>query len=272
MLIAQITDLHIGTAAHLGLNADRLTSVVNRLNEIRPDLVLATGDLCEKGSPADYELARDLLAPLAAPLLPVIGNHDERHAFRAAFDPAAEGDSFLQYVRDLSGRRIIVLDTVEAGQHGGAFCDARQAWLEQRLDEAPHTPTLIALHHPPVRSGIEWMDAGVDGPWSRRLNQALSGRQQVVGLVAGHLHRPMTTRFAGHPLIVASSCAPQVVLDLAAEGRDGPRAPRARIIDEAPGFVLHLWTDGGLTSHFAGARDNRVIARFDPALGRIVPA
>jgi hypothetical protein len=31
----------------------------------------------------------------------------------------------------------VLLDTFEPGRHGGAFCEARQAWLTAALDEAP---------------------------------------------------------------------------------------------------------------------------------------
>lgn len=268
MLIAQITDLHIGGRAVSELNEARLRKVVARLGEIGPDAVLATGDLTEGGDASSYRRLKDLLAPLSAPILPVMGNHDPREVFIEELGVKADGDGFVQYEAGAGGLRILVLDTVETGRHGGAFCDRRAAWLTTRLGEQPDAPTLIALHHPPVKSGIAWMDVGVDGAWSQRLAAALAARPQVVGLIAGHLHRPLVTRFAGHPLIVAPPCAPQVVLDLEDEA-GGKDRDRPRIVEEDPGFALHLWTGGPLTSHFGTAGEHRILASLDARTGRI---
>lgn len=264
MLIAQITDLHIGDGPGGALNDARLDAVVERLAAAAPDVVLATGDLTQGGGVDAYRRLADRLGALAAVKLPVLGNHDAPAAFVEILGaPINEG--FVQYVHEVAGRRIIVLDTVEAGRHGGAFCQARAAWLDARLNEQPGTPTLIALHHPPVRSGIAWMDDNADGEWSERLAEVLKGRDQVVGMVAGHLHRPMMTRFAGHPLVVAPSVAPAVVLDLDPAEISRPQV-RPRIVEEDPGFALHLWTGDRLVSHFGTAGAHRTLASFDARL------
>src|SRR3546814_7660429 len=44
------------------------------------------------------------------------------------------------------------LDTFEQGRHGGAFCERRAAWLAAQLSAHRTTPTLIFMHHPPLRS------------------------------------------------------------------------------------------------------------------------
>lgn len=261
MLIAQITDLHIGDGPRCAPNDARLEAVVARLAATAPDVILATGDLTEDGAPDAYASIADRLGALGAPVLPVLGNHDVRETFAESFGaPVSEG--FVQYARQVGDLRIIVLDTVEAGRHGGAFCAERAAWLEARLDEQPATSTLIALHHPPVRSGIAWMDDNADGGWTRRLAEALAGRDQVIGMVAGHLHRPMVTLFAGHPLIVAPSVAPAVALDLDAAAISRPE-DRPRIVEEDPGFALHRWTGERLVSHFGMAGAHRTLASFE---------
>ena len=86
-----------------------------------------------------------------------------------------------------------MLDTLEEGRHGGAFCETRAAWLAARLDEAPERPTLIALHHPPIDTGIDWLTERPDAPWIARLHDVLVGRPNIVGMIAGHVHRPITT-------------------------------------------------------------------------------
>ena len=262
MLIAQITDIHIGNDPTTRLNDARLSQVVERLNQVRPDVVVATGDLTENGGVDCYRRLRDLLAPLDAPVHFALGNHDVRADFLAVYPETPVMGGFVQYERDLGGMRLLVLDTLEEGRHGGAFCEVREGWLRDRLAEAPDTPTLIALHHPPVKSGIGWIDGAVDGPWSRRLAAALDGQDQIVGMIAGHIHRGMTAPFAGQVVTTASSCAPQLALDLSAMRPDRPDA-RPLIVEEPPAFSLHLWSGGALTTHFASAGAAPVLARYD---------
>ena len=51
----------------------------------RPDLVVATGDLVDAGSAAEYGHLRRLLAPLDLPLFLLPGNHDSRDELARAF-------------------------------------------------------------------------------------------------------------------------------------------------------------------------------------------
>jgi Icc protein len=262
LLIAQITDLHIGPSPISARNTARLAGVVARLMEIGPDLVVATGDLTDGGAPASYATVKALLAPFQDRMLLAIGNHDQRHDFLSAFPEFATADGFIQHRWASAGRRILVLDTMNPGQHGGHYCDARAAWLRARLAEDGRVPTLIALHHPPVRSGVAWMDTGADGAWKEKLDAILRGKSQIVGVIAGHLHRTLSTRFAGHSLTVAPSVAAQVALDLSPLRADQPDN-RPLIEDSAPGFALHLWSDEGVVSHFEAIGDTPVLARFD---------
>jgi hypothetical protein len=78
-------------------------------------------------------------------------------------------DGFLQYAIEDHPLRILVLDTLEEGRHGGNFCETRAAWLSERLAEAPERPTLIVLHHPPIESGLSWMTENPEAEWVKRL-------------------------------------------------------------------------------------------------------
>ena len=72
MLIGQITDLHISTPGsvndRLFRTPEHLTRAVAHLNGLtpRPDVVLATGDLVERGEPEEYARLRSLLDDLAS--------------------------------------------------------------------------------------------------------------------------------------------------------------------------------------------------------------
>ncbi len=273
-LIAQITDVHVGFAPDDGsgseeLNLTRLRAVLARLahGPNRPDLLVLSGDITDHGDAESFAKTAALLAEVPCPVLPLVGNHDSRAGLLGAFPQmhAAEG-GFLHYVVDAPlGLRIICLDTLEEGRHGGAFCESRASWLAARLAEAPDTPTLIFMHHPPVVAGIDWMDPAPDEAWIARLAAVLEGQRQVQAVHCGHLHRPITTRFAGIPLGVTPSVAPLVGMDLTAIDPATPDA-RALITAEPPSYALHRWDGVSLVTHYEQVGDWAVLARYDPSL------
>jgi 3',5'-cyclic AMP phosphodiesterase CpdA len=269
-LIAQMTDTHIGFAGAEGsaeLNEERFRAVLARLAEgpNRPDMLVLSGDITDCGDAASFTRTAELLADCPFPVWPMVGNHDSRAALFAAFPQVTPDDDFAHYVIENRGLRIVLLDTLEDGRHSGAFCERRQAWLAARLDEAPDTPTLIFMHHPPVASGIEWMDPGPNEPWVRRFSDAMRGRSQVLAIHCGHLHRPVTARFAGIPLGVAPSVAPLLGLDLTPVDPDRPDE-REIIVAEAPGYALHRWDGANLVTHYGRVSDWEVMARYTPKL------
>ncbi|MBA4083129.1 MAG: phosphodiesterase, partial [Erythrobacter sp.] len=209
----------------------------------------------------------EILRDCPIPILPMVGNHDSREGLLGAFpdvEPAEGG--FLHYVVDAGlGLRIICLDTLEDGRHGGAFCEARARWLAERLAEAPDTPTLIFMHHPPVVAGIDWMDPAPDEGWIVRLRDVLEGQGQVQAIHCGHLHRQISTRFAGIPLGVTPSVAPLVAMDLNPIDKDVPD-DRELITTEPPTYAIHRWDGENLVSHYERVGDWQVLARFHAGL------
>jgi Icc protein len=164
---------------------------------------------------------------------------------------------------------VIMLDTVEAGRHGGAFCETRADWLRAELAAHADEPVLIAMHHPPVVAGIAWMDPDPGEPWIARFAGAIAGHGNIQAIICGHVHRSVATTFAQVPLIICPSCAPAVALDF--DEIDPMRADgRAMIVDKPPGFMLHRWDGHRLVSHFALANDHEVLARYDLGMQPLV--
>ena len=269
MLIAQLTDIHLGFEPDSPgeFNRVRLDAVLAELAamEPRPDLLLATGDLVDRGDVASYRRLREAFAPLPFPVHWLVGNHDIRANFAEVFiDTPGEG-GFLHYVVETPELRLVVLDTLEEGRHGGAFCEARAAWLTARLDEAPNRSTLIVQHHPPIEVGIAWMNTNPAEPWVARLAACVAGRANVIGLVCGHIHRAITTRWHGLTVATCPSTAPQVALDL--RPIDPDRADdRPLIVADPPAYALHWWNGRELITHYQTAEAHEVLARFDEGL------
>jgi Icc protein len=266
MLVAQITDIHLGFDRDdpAELNRRRLDETLRALAGLdpQPDLLLATGDLVDNGDVGSYRRLRAALAACRLPVYPCLGNHDDRATFRTVFPDVPVADGFVQYVVDTAPVRFVILDTLEEGRHGGGFCTVRAAWLRAMLAAAPVEWTVIVLHHPPFDTGIGWMTTHPDEPWVARLRAALDGHRQVVGLVCGHIHRTIVTRWAGVPLIVCPSTAPQVALTLAVLDPEVPDR-RPLIVAESPGYALHFWNGNAIVSHFDTAPTANILARFD---------
>jgi 3',5'-cyclic AMP phosphodiesterase CpdA len=273
VLIAQVTDIHLGFEPDnpAEFNRKRLDQVINHLNNgvNRPDILLATGDLVDRGDVDSYRRLKSAMSLAPCRVLYAMGNHDSREPFLSIFPDTPTADGFVQYVVDLPSRRIVVIDTLEEGRHGGAFCERRAEWLSARLSEAPDTPTVIVMHHPPVEVGIDWMNTHPDEPWVKRFADAIAGQYQVKALLCGHLHRPISAPWKGVTVSICASSAPQVSLDLRPIDPDRPDN-RPMIIADAPSYALHRWGDHGLVSHFDTVGEQVMLAKYDAGLQPLV--
>lgn len=274
MLIAQLTDLHLGFAGDDPdeLNIRRFDIALNWLNNLSvvPDMLFLTGDLTERGDVASYERLRDRIHNLGFPVYLCVGNHDDRTALRQVFPHLPSVDGFIEYVVDRPEARFIVIDTADAGHHGGAFCSGRAERLRARIDEAGDKPVMIALHHPPIETGIPWMTATQQEPWVQALDGAIGNRPNVT-MICGHIHRSITTGWRGRMLSICPSTAPQVALEMAAIDRDHPDG-RPMIVAEAPGAALHMWTGEGFVSHHVPVGSYPVLAHYDERFQSLVPS
>lgn len=273
MLIAQVTDLHLGfePGNPAEFNRKRLDRVLAHLMAMtpRPQLLLATGDVVDRGDLESYQRLREALGAIDMPVWPCVGNHDLRDNFRAVFPEIPNADGFVQYEFDAGPLRFIVLDTLEEGRHGGAFCETRAAWLTARLGERADTPTVIVMHHPPVEVGIEWMNTDPDEPWVARFRGCVAGKSQIIQIICGHLHRAITCQWEGATIAICPSTAPQIALELAPIDPERPD-DRPMIIADPPAYAIHRWNGAQLVTHYDTAEDHILLARFDEKMQPLV--
>ncbi|WP_394280239.1 phosphodiesterase [Microbacterium sp.] len=176
---------------------------------VAPDAVIFTGDLVDLGEAGAYDMLRELVEPFAerlgAKLLWVMGNHDERGAFRARLLDEVPADPTAPYDRvdELDGLRVVTLDSSVPGHHHGEVTDAQLSWLRDVLATPAPLGTVLAMHHPPVPSVLP-LAASVELRDQRRLADVLRG-SDVRAIIAGHLHYSTFATFAGIPVSVASS-------------------------------------------------------------------
>ncbi len=219
----------------------------------RAALVLLCGDLADRGDAASYRRLRDALDGCPVPVMPMLGNHDDRAAFRAVFpEVPVDGDGFVQRVVPLGAYRLIVLDTLvvprpgEPFTHAGELCPRRLAWLDHALGEAGAAPCVVALHHPPHPTGFAAMDAIRlrDGD---AFHDLLARHGTVRHIVSGHIHRTISGSHRGTPFSIFKS--PMRQMPLLYDGADSSVE-----CDDPPAFgILTLHADGVLvqTEDFA---------------------
>lgn len=249
MLIAHISDFHIVAPPALcyGHSDTRagLARAVEALNAMspRPHLVLASGDLVDEPSVEAYATLHTILSELAIPLVLLPGNHDDRAMLANAFSDhgyLSQGGLPANFARDIGDIRLIGFDAVTPGKEYAVATDEALDWLAGMLACAPHRPTMIAMHHPPIITGLAFMDA-IQPPWPPRLAAILEANPQVRLIATGHVHR-MIDGVLGHARVAtAGSTGHQFAF---ATDLDSP----PRVSGEPAMIRLHLWRDGAVTS------------------------
>jgi 3',5'-cyclic-AMP phosphodiesterase len=244
-LLLQISDTHLGADWKEDVDPDEsLLRAVEAILDLpqRPDALVISGDLTQNGTPEEYERVRQLVAPLELPPHVLPGNHDLRGPMREVFGLPGEGEEPISYVADLGPLRLVCLDSIIPGGEAGALDEGRIEWLEAALGEEPKRPTVLAMHHPPLATAMPTFDAiGLAPEWRAALGEVLARHPQVLRVIAGHVHRPIVAELAGRAVVSVPSTYLQSVLKF-------DPAPIGMSADP-PGFAVHAFHDGALTSH-----------------------
>ena len=110
----------------------------------RPEAIIFTGDLADRGEPAAYAelaaLAEPVAERLGARIVWGMGNHDQRAAFRSELMGGMRGEGPVDHVVWSNGLRIIMLDTSVPGEHHGELEDSQLAWLAEKFEAYSDEP------------------------------------------------------------------------------------------------------------------------------------
>ena len=211
--IAHLSDPHLlaGRALQYGQvdTEARLVSALERIARLdpAPEALVFTGDLADKAEPKAYLRLRELVEAAAeamgAQVVWVMGNHDERAAYsRHLFD--VESDAPQDRVYDVSGLRIVSLDSTVPGWHHGELRGSQLAWLADLLATAAPHGTLLALHHPPIPVPMMRIAEIIELRDQQPLADVIAG-SDVRAILGGHFHFASHSTFAGVPVSVAAA-------------------------------------------------------------------
>jgi 3',5'-cyclic AMP phosphodiesterase CpdA len=230
--ILHVSDLHVGgredvdVAAALGSFAAR----------IRPDLLVATGDLTHRGRRQQHERAAGLLRGLGPPAVAVPGNHDIPYAFPARLTrPWTEFERVWETTEPVhrdAGLCVVGLNSVRPWRHqSGGLREPQLARAAAAFADAPNGALRVALLHHQLTGA----------PWRTR-KRPVARRNHVLGvlvdagaelILAGHIHQATVSE--RHEFEVWSGDQAGVVVSVA----PGLGQPRPRRRGEARGLVVY---------------------------------
>jgi len=216
MKFIHLSDTHLMGAPSAKLYgikpAKRLKKALRNIAEHHADaaFVVITGDLTNAGDPEAYALLKKYTQNMPMPILPVVGNHDDRTAFWEVF-PDFRSEGFVQYVHKEEDRVFLALDTLVEGEEYGLLCDERLAWLEEQLTHYADRKISLLMHHHPIRSGLYRMDTVGDFRSAKAFWKILKRHgSEVDHIFFGHVHRPMQAVHRGVLLSTTRSTTFQV--------------------------------------------------------------
>ncbi len=209
--ILQITDCHLGRNSDetlLGMRTfETLVDVLQKArNEgSRFDLVLATGDISNDGTPESYD--RFLKAVRKhlphTPIAWLEGNHDCPSAMREIQQTPPLSDMVT-----IGAWRLILLNSRVPFEERGELPDAELARLETLLEADPKSPTMIFLHHQLVPVGSAWIDQYVVSN-AHELFAITDRFKNIKAMSWGHVHQDFHTMRNGVDLIATPSTCVQ---------------------------------------------------------------
>ena len=250
--IIQISDPHIVPCGQLAYGqvdtAEALSSCVQTINrslsEVGPvDMVVVAGDLTDFGTKEEYQRFRSLMEPLDLPYRAIPGNHDVVEVMRTCFSDQTwmprEGP--INWAVEFNDLTLIGLDSNVAGHPHGHLSGETLTFLTDTLDRQNGKSTIVAVHHPPVLTGIDKMDIQ-NLRDSKHLETILKNYTGEIRLSCGHVHRNIVALFGGVICHIAPGVSHAVSMDL----REG--APNC-LTKEPGGILLHEVREGILSHH-----------------------
>src|SRR6478672_11433582 len=139
--IAQFSDLHCGETY---FEATLLERAIGEINELRPDVVVCSGDLTTFGFRHEYLTAREYIDRIDCDSLVVVpGNHDSRNVGYVHFEEMfGERNSDLK----LGDAQVVAVDSSEPDLGNGQIGRGRYRWIEEQF--APEAVLRVfVLHH-----------------------------------------------------------------------------------------------------------------------------
>jgi len=189
---AQVSDLHLYAQKdfvyHDHNTYQTFVQVIDLLkNEIEGlDFILLTGDMAANQEKEVYYHIDELLTPLGVKWYWVPGNHDSATLMQVVA-PAIGVQTTRVF--ETKGYRFILLNSVDPKEKEveGILPLEELEFLNLSLQNAPDTPTIVALHHQPITLPEAWVDPlGLQN--KDDFYAIIDQHPQVKAVIFGHIH------------------------------------------------------------------------------------
>lgn len=141
MRMAHMSDTHIGSNHFV---SNLLNRAIVEMNEMKPDVVMVSGDLTNDGFRQQYAAASAYLSNLECDkVLTIPGNHDSRNVGYLHFEDIFGSRNHVAY---LPGITIVALDSSQPDLNEGRLGRQNYRWMVDKFTR-PEDFKIVALHH-----------------------------------------------------------------------------------------------------------------------------
>ena len=252
MKIIHLSDIHIHSEPILEHNPiERFSLALDHIknNHVDADMLIITGDITHQGDVASYKNFDEIFTKANLPnrLNPklLIGNHDDREIFKNYFSTTPnDKNGFVQYDMEINNKRFLFLDTIEANSHAGHYCEKRQLWLQEKLEESLEKKqhVYIFMHHNPFP--LVQLESDLIGLVDRdQFRSIISNFSNIIKhIFFGHQHITVSGNYLGIPFSSPRSINHPLVPNFSNEYRLGSA-------NTDPSYNIVLLNDDSLIIH-----------------------
>jgi 3',5'-cyclic AMP phosphodiesterase CpdA len=214
--VLHVSDLHFGRND----KPESIEALGRLVDEVRPELVIASGDLTHRGLRGQHERAADFLQGLQLPLLAIPGNHDIPYTFPKRFtQPWLEFERLWETTEPVhhSDALVVVgLNSVRPWRHqSGRLRDDQVERAAELFAGLPNGSFRIVTFHHHL----------LGAPWRSRKKPVAKRNRVLAGLVE-----------AGADLILAGHIHQSTIAERREFEISTPGGERAVVVSIAPGF------------------------------------
>jgi Icc protein len=151
--IAQISDIHCG---EISFDRRMMSSTIERINAMRPDLVVVAGDLTAAGYEWEFQESKRWIDQIEHPKIVVPGNHDSRNVGYVHFENLF-GKRFKHFRQPFhperaerlraSGFTVVAVDSSEPDLNEGRVGREHYPWIKDQFNHDDDIKIFVIHHH-----------------------------------------------------------------------------------------------------------------------------